>query len=127
MPIGILGSLASEVLYMLFAHVLTGIAPVDFFDRRERGSSVARASTPSCRALRLSNAVTVAILGGFSSGDPRHALGQSRVFYTMSRDGLVPRRSRTSTPGTHALQVALALLRLHRLFAAFVPEDSSAT
>ncbi len=44
MPIGILGSLAiCTVLYILFAHVLTGIAPVEFFRTTGREASVALA------------------------------------------------------------------------------------
>ena len=39
----------------------------------------------------LSRAVTVAILAGFSSVILVMLLGQSRVFYSMSRDGLVPK------------------------------------
>ena len=38
----------------------------------------------------LSDFVTVAILAGFSSVILVMLLGQSRVFYSMSRDGLVP-------------------------------------
>jgi APA family basic amino acid/polyamine antiporter len=38
----------------------------------------------------LSRAVTVAILAGFSSVILVMLLGQSRVFFSMSRDGLVP-------------------------------------
>jgi APA family basic amino acid/polyamine antiporter len=44
MPIGILGSLAiCTVLYILFAHVLTGLAPVDFFRNEGSEASVAMA------------------------------------------------------------------------------------
>ena len=39
----------------------------------------------------LAKLVTVAILGGFSSVILVMLLGQSRVFYSMSRDGLVPK------------------------------------
>ncbi len=85
MPIGILGSLAvCTVLYILFAHVLTGLAPISFFRGPGREASVAKAIDafmPGFR-MRLSNSVTVAILGGAS---PRSFLvmlmGQSRVFY----------------------------------------------
>jgi len=38
----------------------------------------------------LANLVTVAILAGFSSVILVMLLGQSRVFYSMSKDGLVP-------------------------------------
>ena len=39
----------------------------------------------------LSKFVTVAILAGFSSVILVMLLGQSRVFYSMSHDGLVPK------------------------------------
>ena len=39
----------------------------------------------------LAKFVTVAILAGFSSVILVMLLGQSRVFYSMSRDGLVPK------------------------------------
>ena len=39
----------------------------------------------------LSQLVTVAILAGFSSVILVMLLGQSRVFYAMSQDGLVPK------------------------------------
>ena len=39
----------------------------------------------------LAKFVTVAILAGFSSVILVMLLGQSRVFFAMSRDGLVPR------------------------------------
>src|SRR5208282_1451520 len=92
MPIGILGSLAvCTVLYILFAHVLTGIAPVQFFRSAGSEASVAKAIDAFMPGYTwLSNAVTVAILGGFSSVILVMLMGQSRVFYSMSKDGLVP-------------------------------------
>ncbi|MSR63966.1 MAG: amino acid permease [Planctomycetes bacterium] len=94
MPIGILGSLVvCTVLYVLFAHVLSGLAPVDFFRDPTRGgeASVAAAITTYMPGYAwLSKFVTVAILAGFSSVILVMLLGQSRVFYSMSRDGLVP-------------------------------------
>jgi APA family basic amino acid/polyamine antiporter len=94
MPIGILGSLViCTVLYILFAYVLSGVAPVDFFRDPTRGAeaSVAAAITTYMTGYGwLSNFVTVAILAGFSSVILVMLLGQSRVFYSMSRDGLVP-------------------------------------
>ncbi len=99
MPIGILGSLAvCTVLYILFAHVLTGLAPVEFFREAGREASVAKAIDVYMPGYKwLSTAVTVAILGGFSSVILVMLMGQSRVFYSMSKDGLVPPRSRTCT------------------------------
>ena len=92
MPIGILGSLAvCTVLYVLFAHVLTGLAPVEFFRTTGSEASVAQAIELAMPGYKwLSSLVTVAILGGFSSVILVMLMGQSRVFYSMSRDGLVP-------------------------------------
>src|SRR6201984_3387256 len=94
MPIGILGSLAiCTVLYVLFSYVLSGIAPVaDFRDpQRGGGASVAYAISSYMHGYEwLSKCVTVAILAGFSSVILVMLLGQSRVFFSMSRDGLVP-------------------------------------
>ncbi len=126
MPIGILGSLAvCTVLYVLFAHVLTGLAPVDFFRNAGSEASVVKAIDVFMPGYRwLSNAVTVAILGGFSSVILVMLLGQSRVFYTMSRDGLVPAifsdvHPRYKTP----YKANWVFFGFTGLFAAFIPED----
>jgi APA family basic amino acid/polyamine antiporter len=126
MPIGILGSLAiCTVLYILFAHVLTGLAPVDFFRNEGSEASVAKAIDVFMPNYRwLSNAVTVAILGGFSSVILVMLMGQSRVFYSMSKDGLVPPafcevHGRYRTPH----KANWLFFGFVGLFAAFVPED----
>lgn len=92
MPIGILGSLAiCTVLYVLFSYVLSGVATVEDFRTHGREASVAFAITTYMPGYNwLSQFVTVAILAGFSSVILVMLLGQSRVFYSMSRDGLVP-------------------------------------
>ena len=92
MPIGILGSLAiCTVLYVLFSYVLSGVATVEDFRTQGREASVAFAITTYMTGYNwLSQFVTVAILAGFSSVILVMLLGQSRVFYSMSRDGLVP-------------------------------------
>ena len=95
MPIGILGSLVvCTILYILFGHVLTGVAPwKDFVDpEKGREASVAYAiSTYMTGYAWLSKAVTIAILAGFSSVILVMLMGQSRIFYTMSNDGLIPK------------------------------------
>ena len=93
MPIGILGSLAiCTVLYILFAHVLTGVASVEDFRTQGKEASVAYAIKTYMHGYGwLAKFVTVAILAGFSSVILVMLLGQSRVFFAMSRDGLVPR------------------------------------
>jgi APA family basic amino acid/polyamine antiporter len=95
MPIGILGSLVlCTVLYVLFSYVLSGLAPISDFRDPNRGgeASVAYAISTYMHGYEwLSKSVTVAILAGFSSVILVMLLGQSRVFFSMSRDGLVPR------------------------------------
>src|SRR6516225_1117851 len=92
MPIGILGSLViCTVLYVLFSYVLSGLAPVEDFRSHGREASVAYAISTYMPGFEwLSKSVPVAILAGFSSVILVMLLGQSRVFYSMSRDGLVP-------------------------------------
>ena len=92
MPIGILGSLViCTILYVLFAHVLSGLAPIEFFRTEGKEASVTEAITQFMTGYGwLAKFVTVAILAGFSSVILVMLLGQSRVFYSMSRDGLVP-------------------------------------
>ena len=126
MPIGILGSLAvCTVLYILFAHVLTGIAPVDFFRTTGKEASVSTAITTFMPGYEwLAKLVTVAILAGFSSVILVMLLGQSRVFYSMSRDGLLPKvfsdvHPKFKTP----YKANLIILVLVGLFAAFIPGD----
>src|SRR5262245_58367323 len=126
MPIGILGSLAiCTVLYILFSHVLTGIATVDDFRHAGREASVAYAITTHMHGYGwLAKLVTVAILAGFSSVILVMLMGQSRVFFSMSRDGLVPKvfsdvhpRYRTSWKSN------LVFFGFVGAFAAFVPGD----
>jgi APA family basic amino acid/polyamine antiporter len=126
MPIGILGSLAlCTVLYILFAHVLTGLAPVEFLRHAGKEASVSKAIDVFMPGYTwLSNSVTVAILGGFSSVILVMLMGQSRVFYSMSKDGLVPPafsdlHPRYRTP----YKSNLLFLGFVGLFAAFVPGD----
>src|SRR5437588_7847841 len=93
MPIGILGSLGvCTILYVLFSWVLSGVATVQDFRAAGREASVAFAISKYMSGYEwLSRSVTVAILAGFSSVILVMLLGQSRVFFSMSRDGLVPK------------------------------------
>ncbi len=126
MPIGILGSLViCTVLYILFAHVLTGVANVNDFRTVGKEASVAYAiKTYMAGYGWLANMVTVAILFGFSSVILVMLMGQSRVFYSMSKDGLVPKlfsdlHPKYSTP----YKSNLVFLVLVGGFAAFIPGD----
>ena len=93
MPIGILGSLVvCTTLYVLFSHVLSGVATVQDFRTAGKEASVAFAITKYMIGYGwLAKLVTIAILGGFSSVILVMLMGQSRVFYSMSKDGLVPK------------------------------------
>lgn len=128
MPFGILGSLLiCTVLYVLFSHVLTGLAPLDFFRDPSRGgeASVSAAISNYMPGYEwLSKLVTVAILAGFSSVILVMLLGQSRVFFSMSKDGLLPKvfsdvHPKYKTP----YKGNLVILALVAAFAAFVPGD----
>ena len=126
MPIGILGSLAiCTVLYVLFAHVLTGVATVQDFRTSGKEASVAFAINKYMIGYSwLGKLVTVAILGGFSSVILVMLLGQSRVFYSMSKDGLLPPVFSKVHPKYKTPYMAnLIILILVGLFAAFVPGD----
>jgi APA family basic amino acid/polyamine antiporter len=92
MPIGILGSLAvCTVLYILFSYVLTGVANYTEFETAGKEASVAYAITTYMTGWSwLGTAVTIAILAGFSSVILVMLMGQSRVFFSMSNDGLLP-------------------------------------
>ena len=126
MPIGILGSLViCTVLYVLFSYVLSGLATVEDFRSTGREASVAFAISKYMIGYEwLSRAVTVAILAGFSSVILVMLLGQSRVFYSMSKDGLVPKvfsdvHKTYSTP----YKSNVLFFFFTALFAAFVPGD----
>jgi len=124
MPIGILGSLViCTLLYVLFSYVLTGVAPYTDFVKAGKEASVAYAIDTYMHGYGwLSSLVTIGILAGFSSVILVMLLGQSRVFYTMATDGLLPKvfcalhpKFRTPYKSNMILFVFVGL------FAAFVP------
>jgi APA family basic amino acid/polyamine antiporter len=87
MPIGILGSLViCTILYVLFSFVMVGMVN---YKALNVAAPVALAvdQTPY---FWLNWLVKLAILAGFTSVILVMLLGQSRIFYAMSRDGLLP-------------------------------------
>ena len=101
MPIGILMSLlACTLLYILFAHVMTGVAHYTEFAGQQGIAPVAVAidhmgATDTIGTITpaypwLNRAIIMAILFGYCSVILVTLLGQSRVFLSMSRDGLLP-------------------------------------
>lgn len=126
MPIGILGSLVvCTILYILFGHVLTGVANWQEFVDPEKGREASVAYTISAYMTGyswLATAVTVAILAGFSSVILVMLMGQSRIFYTMSNDGLIPKAFGDLHPKFKTPYKANVILFIFvGLFAAFVP------
>lgn len=89
MPIGIIGSLViCTILFILFGYVMTGLANYTEFKDSAAPVAIAIEKTPYAW---LSPAIILAILIGYVSVILVDLLGQSRVFFTMSRDGLLPK------------------------------------
>ncbi|MEO5570833.1 MAG: amino acid permease [Bacteroidia bacterium] len=126
MPMGILGSLAiCTILYILFAYVLTGVANTEDFRHAGKEASVAYAIQTYMTGYGwLAKLVTVAILAGFSSVILVMLMGQSRVFYSMSQDGLLPKIFSDIHPKFRTPYKSNMILFLFvGVFAAFVPGD----
>ena len=119
LPIGIMTSLAiCTVLYILFAFVMVGLVN---YKELDVAAPVALAidKTPY---VWLNIAVKLAVLAGFTSVMLILFLGQSRIFYAMSCDGLLPPifsklHSRWHTPWISNL----ILMCFVGLFSAFAP------
>lgn len=101
MPIGILGSLIiCSLLYMLFSFVMTGVVDYHAYIGANNIAPAATAVAHMGPTLAdgtvvpafpwLNRAIIVAILLGYASVVLVMLLGQSRVFFSMSRDGLLP-------------------------------------
>jgi len=124
MPIGILGSLViCTILYILFSYVLTGVAPYADFVKAGKEASVSYAIQTYMHGYGwLSTLVTIAILAGFSSVILVMLMGQSRVFFTMSSDGLLPKIFSDLHPKFRTPYKSNLLLFIFvGLFAGFVP------
>ncbi|MFC5285234.1 amino acid permease [Pedobacter alpinus] len=120
MPIGILGSLVvCTVLYVLFAHVMTGLVNYKDFAGDAKPAATAFAVTGY---TFLQDALIIAILAGYTSVILVMLMGQSRVFYTMSKDGLLPKffssiHKKFNTPW----KTNLFFMGFVSIFAGFVP------
>ncbi|MBE7176303.1 MAG: amino acid permease [Mucilaginibacter polytrichastri] len=120
MPIGIIGSLlVCTVLYVLFSYVMTGLANYTEFKESAAPVAVAIAKTPYAW---LQESIIVAILAGYTSVILVMLMGQSRIFYTMSKDGLVPKtfshvHKKFQTP----YKANILFMIFVSLFSAFVP------
>lgn len=135
MPIGILVSLAiCTLLYILFAHVMTGVTNYTSFQGADGIAPVAVAIdhmgpvgpngvvTPAFPWLN--KAIIVAILAGYASVIMVMLMGQTRVFFSMSKDGLLPKIFSEVHPKFQTPWKSNVLFMVFvSLFAAFVPAN----
>lgn len=135
MPIGILGTLgACLILYILFAYVMTGVANYSSFSGKEGiapvAVAIAQMGDPDASGVIepaypwLNKAIVLAILIGYCSVIMGALMAQSRIFMSMSRDGILPpffsrlhKKHRTPVHNSLLLMVVVGLL------AAFVPAE----
>jgi len=88
MPIGLLASLGiCTVLYILMSLVITGLAPYQTLNN-PHPVSAALATHPQLQWLR--QIVNLGVAVGLASTILTLLYGQSRIFYSMARDGLLP-------------------------------------
>ncbi|WP_395739795.1 amino acid permease [Prosthecobacter sp.] len=123
LPLGILGSLAiCTVLYILFAHVLTGLAKYSEFRNGEDSLAPVAIAIENTPYHFMKTAIICAILAGYGSVILVLLMGQSRVFFSMAKDGLVPQVFAKVNPKTQTLVSSNILFMVFTgLFAALVP------
>ncbi len=123
-PIGILGGLAIvTVLYVAVAVVLTGVLPLDRLNVKEPLAMVLTAFNHPWASFILSAVAVVGIASVLLVG----SIGQTRILYVMSRDGLMPRfmsrvHARFGTP----VETTLILGVITAILAGSVPLDALA-
>ena len=135
MPIGIMGSLLiCTVLYIMFAYVMVGVVHYKSFSAGGGADHLA----PVAIAIEamgdvvngkvmpaypwLNTTIIFAILLGYASVILVMLMGQSRVFYSMSKDGLLPKVFSEIHPKYRTpFKSNLFFLVFVSLFAAFIP------
>jgi len=123
MPIGIIGSLiVCTILYILFARVLTGMVPY----RKFHGDAAPVATVISLFPYAwLQTSIVIGIIAGYTSVILVMLLGQSRVFYSMSRDGLLPKVFSDIHPKWHTpYRCNIIFMVFVSLFSGFLPISS---
>ena len=108
MPIGILGSLVvCTLLYIVVCAVLTGMMPYNLLNTPEPVSTALN-NYPSLGWLQT--LVELAAIAGLSSVILVMLMAQPRIFYTMSRDGLLPKLFGRVHPKYHTPHVGTVLV-----------------
>ena len=111
MPIGILGSLLiCTVLYMIVSAIATGVVPYAELDVPDPIAKVADVAGLGWFA----GLIKVGAIAGLSSVILVQMMGQTRVFYSMSKDGLLPAwvntiHPRFRTPWITTIAVGIAV------------------
>ena len=119
MPIGIIGSLLiCTVLYVLFSYVMTGLANYTEFKGDAKPVATAFAKTGYDF---LNTAMIVTIIAGYTSVILVMLLGQSRVFYSMSKDGLLPKMFSDLSKRQTPWKTNIIFMIFVSIFAGFVP------
>lgn len=119
MPIGIIGSLLiCTILYVLFSYVMTGLA--NYTEFKGDAKPVATAFSKTGYDF-LNTAMIVTIIAGYTSVILVMLLGQSRVFYSMSKDGLLPKLFSDLSKRQTPWKTNVIFMIFVSLFAGFVP------
>lgn len=120
LPIGMLGSLAiSTVVYIVVGIVLLGLVSYTMLNVPDPIAVAVNALGSKFLWLRF--VIKIAILAGLTSVVLVMILGQSRIFYTMSKDGLFPKpfgeiSKKFHTPFFNTIMVTLACMILAGIF-----------
>lgn len=120
MPVGMLGSLGiSTIVYIIIAMVLTGVVSYTMLNVPDPIAVAVNALGPKFLWLRVVS--KVAILAGLTSVVLVMLLGQTRIFYTMAHDGLLPMlfgkiHPRLRTPFVSTVLVTVIAMAIAALF-----------
>ncbi|NDD58874.1 MAG: amino acid permease [Chlamydiae bacterium] len=120
LPKGMIGSLSiCTVIYIIVAVVLTGIVSYKLLDVADPIAVAVNALGPNFIWLRFF--IKIAILAGLTSVVMVMLLGQSRIFYTIAKDGLLPKKlcslnEKTQTPLFTTVVVTLVAMIIAGLF-----------
>ncbi len=120
MPIGMLGSLTiSTLVYIVVGVVLLGVVSYTMLNVPDPIAVAVNAFGPKFLWLRF--VIKIAILAGLTSVVLVMILGQARIFYTIAKDGLLPKSfskisQRFQTPFFSTVLVSLVCLVLAGFF-----------
>ncbi len=120
MPIGILASLAiCTVIYIIVCAVLTGMLP---YLELNTPKPVATALEAYPSLLWLRTLVELGAIAGLSSVILVMLMAQSRIFYTMANDGLIPKIFSRVHPKYHTPYIGTLIIgTIAALLAGFLP------